>query len=165
MLDSDDEWIDKDKLQKQFDFLENNHDYGLIGSNIKIIDEKNNFIKNTNFATEDRDIRKKILIRNQIAHSSVMIRRDLIEKVGGYNEKLFCDEDFDLFLKLGLLGKMKNLKEITTSYTRHSQGFSQQRKRAMAWNHFAIVLKNFGKYPNWFMAIILAKLRIFKSLF
>ena len=46
ILDSDDYWIDKDKLQKQFDFLENNPDYVLIGSNIRIVDEKDNFIKN-----------------------------------------------------------------------------------------------------------------------
>lgn len=165
MLDSDDEWIDKDKLSKSFDFLENNPDYVLIGSNIKIVNEKGNFIKNTNFATNDNDIRKKILIANQIPHSSVLYRKNLVEKINGYDNKLFCVEDLDLFLKLGKLGKMKNLKEITTSYTRHSQGTSQKRKFAMAWNHFKIVFKNFGKYPNWFQAIFFAKIRILKSFF
>ena len=164
VLDSDDEWIDKDKLQKQFDFLENNPDYVLIGSNIKIIDEKGNFIKNTDFAIEDMDIRKKILISNQIPHSSVLYRKDLAEKIGGYDNKLSCVEDFDLFLKLGLIGKLKNLKEITTSYTRHLKGTSYTRKLTMAWNHFVIVFKNLGKYPNWVHAIFWAKLRILKNL-
>ena len=71
VLDSDDFWLDKDKLQKQYDFLEANPDYVLIGSNIKIIDEKSNFMKETSFATEDAGIRKKILKDNQIPHSSV----------------------------------------------------------------------------------------------
>jgi glycosyltransferase involved in cell wall biosynthesis len=165
ILDSDDFWIDNNKLQKQFDFLENNPEYVLIGSNIKIIDEKENFIKNTDFETEDIEIRKKILKSNQIPHSSVMYRKEAIEKVGLYNEKFSCDEDLDLFLKLGLIGKMKNLKEITTAYTRHSEGFSQKRKLSMAWNHFLIVMKNFGKYPNWLKAIFWAKIRILKNLF
>ena len=38
-IDDDDEWIDKDKLQKQFDFLENNKDYILIGTGVVVIDE------------------------------------------------------------------------------------------------------------------------------
>ena len=165
VLDSDDEWIDKDKLQKQFDFLEKNNDYVLIGSNIKIIDEKEKFIKETGFATEDIDIRKKILIENQIPHSSVIYKKEIADKIGGYDNKLSCVEDLDLFLKLGKLGKMKNLKEITTAYTKHSGGTSQKMKLAMAWNHLMIVLKNFGKYPNWFSALIYAKLRVLKNLF
>ncbi len=165
VLDSDDEWIDKNKLQKQFDFLENNPDYVLIGSNVKIADDRGNFIKNTNFETENENIRKKILKENQIPHSTVMYSRIQAEKVGGYDEKLSCVEDFDLFLRLGLFGKFKNLREITTSYTKHSGGISHKRKLSMAWNHYKIILENFGKYPNWLNAIIWAKLRILKNLF
>ena len=164
VLDSDDFWTDKNKLQKQFDFLKNNPDYILVGSNIKIIDENGNFIKDTDFETEDLEIRKKILKDNQIAHSSVMMRKDMIEKVGGYDNELSCVEDLDLFLRLGKFGKMKNLEEITTSYTRHSQGFSHQRKISMAWNHLIIIWRNFGKYPRWFRAMAWAKLRFLKSL-
>ena len=81
------------------------------------------------------------------------------------NEKLSCVEDLDFFLKLGELGKFKNLKEITTSYTKHSDGISHRRKLQMAWNHFKVIFRNFGKYPNWFWAIAGAKLRIIKNLF
>ena len=164
VLDSDDYWLDSDKLQKQYDFLEKNSDYTLIGSNIRIIDEKGGLIKETNFATEGLEIRKKILSDNQIPHSSVLIRRELMTKIGGYNEKLSCVEDLDLFLRLGRLGKMKNLAEITTAYTRHSGSISQKRKVIMAWNHYKIILKNFGQYPGWFTAILWAKLRLIKSL-
>jgi glycosyltransferase involved in cell wall biosynthesis len=165
VLDSDDFWLDKNKLQKQSDFLEANSDYVLIGSNIKIIDEKGNFIKETTFATEDTGIRKKILKDNQIPHSSVLVKKEAINKIGGYDEKLSCVEDLDLFLKLGKVGKFKNLSEVTTAYTRHSDGTSHKKKINMAWNHFKIVLKNFGKYPNWLMAMVWAKLRLLKSLF
>jgi len=165
VLDSDDKWIDTDKLQKQFDFLESNPEYCLIGSNVKIVNEKNEFIKNTNLKIDDYSIRRKILILNQIVNSSVLYRKDLANKVGGYDEKLSCVEDLDLFLKMGKLGKFKNLEEITTAYTRHSQGTSQKMKIAMAWNNLVIVWKNVGKYPNWFLGMIVAKLRIIKNLF
>jgi glycosyltransferase involved in cell wall biosynthesis len=165
VLDSDDFWIDDHKLKKQCDFLENNPDYVLIGSNIEIIDEKGNSVNSTDFATEDLEIRKRILKDNPIPHSSVMMRAETVKKLGGYNERLSCVEDLDLFLRLGKLGKFKNLKETTTAYTRHSEGTSQKRKFGMAWNHFKIVLKKFGKYPNWLLAITWALFRIVKSLF
>lgn len=165
VLDSDDFWLNTDKLQKQYDFLDQNSDYVLIGTNIRIIDEKENFIKNTNFEIEDLEIRKKILRDNQIPHSSVLLKTCTVKELGGYDEKLSCVEDLDLFLRLGKVSKLKNLPEITTAYTRHTDGTSQKRKIEMAWNHFKIVLKNFGKYPNWFWALAWAKLRIIKSLF
>jgi len=164
VLDSDDFRLNKDKLQKQYDFLENNKDYVLIGTNIKIIDEKGNFIKDTAFETEDFNIRKKILKDNQIPHSTVLIRKEVVDKAGGYDNKLSCVEDLDLFLKLGQLGKFKNLPEITTAYTRHAGGYSHQRKISMAWNHLVIILRNFGKYPYWLPAVIWAKLRLIKSI-
>ncbi len=165
VLDSDDTWSDHNKLQKQFDFLEHNLDYCLIGSNIRIVNEKNDFIKDSNFETEDRNIREKILKQNQIPHSTVMYRKELANKINGYDMKLSCVEDLDFFLRLGQYGKFKNLKEMTTAYTKHSGGVSHKRKLEMAWNHYKIVLKNYGKYPNWSSALIFAKLRWLKNLF
>jgi glycosyltransferase involved in cell wall biosynthesis len=164
VLDSDDFWTDKDKLQKQYDFLEKNPDYVLIGSNIKIIDEKGNFIKKTTFKTEDKDIRKKILIKNQFGHSSVLIKKEILDKIGGYNESMSGVEDLDSYLRLGKFGKIKNLSEITTSYTKHCDGITYSKKTSLAWKQLIIVLKNFNKYPNWFLGMAWAKLRLFRAL-
>ncbi len=164
VLDSDDFWTDNEKLQKQFDFLEQNPNYSLIGSNVKIIDDKGNFIKKTVYKTEDADIRNKILISNQIQHSTVVFRKDFAEKVGGYDEKLPVVEDLDLLLKLGRLGKFKNTKEITTSYTRHSGGISHERKVLMARCHLKVIIRNFGVYPNWLSAFSFGLLRLLKNL-
>ena len=44
ILESDDYWIDKNKLQMQIDFLENNYDYGIVAGDIRNIDENGNTI-------------------------------------------------------------------------------------------------------------------------
>jgi len=37
MLDGDDYWIDREKLQKEYDFLERNQDYGLVHTNMYLL--------------------------------------------------------------------------------------------------------------------------------
>ena len=39
VLDSDDVWSDRDKLKKQYEFLERNKDYVLVGGGVIVIDE------------------------------------------------------------------------------------------------------------------------------
>ena len=44
ILESDDYWLDKNKLQIQIDFLESNSDYGIVAGDIISIDENGNII-------------------------------------------------------------------------------------------------------------------------
>lgn len=48
-LEGDDYWIDRYKLQKQFDFLENNVGFCAHTGNIQVVDEKDENIEGTNF--------------------------------------------------------------------------------------------------------------------
>ncbi|MBS1515460.1 MAG: glycosyltransferase [Bacteroidetes bacterium] len=41
-----------------------------------------------------------------------VVRRDLFEKIGGYNEKLFAGEDFDLYKRLRKHGKIHFMKDV-----------------------------------------------------
>jgi hypothetical protein len=54
-----------------------------------------------------------------IVHPTVIMRRDALEKVGGYHEGTFPNEDHDLFLRLAEIGKLENLRETLLKYRRH----------------------------------------------
>jgi GT2 family glycosyltransferase len=41
-----------------------------------------------------------------------IIKRDCFLKIGGYNEKIFAGEDYDLYKRLGKLGRIRFLKNI-----------------------------------------------------
>ena len=164
VLDSDDEWLETDKLTRQISFLTNNPDHILIGSNINIVNEQGELIKTTTFATTNTTICQRILCHNQVAHSSVVFKTEAVRKLNGYNTAITVAEDFDLILRLGTIGKLANLPETTTAYTIHQGGISTQKRVAISLSHLKIVWKNFGQYPRWFSGILFSLLRVVKAI-
>src|SRR3989344_4964531 len=159
VLDSDDVWSDRDKLKKQYEFLERNKDYVLVGGGVIVIDEHGKETRRYFNRESDENIRGKILFQNQFAHSSAMFKRDAALKVGGYDENLNIGEDYDLWLKLGTLGKMANLKEYLLKYRVHSGNVTLKRVEALK-NNIAIIRKYKDRYPNYYLAYMRRALRL-----
>ena len=120
-LDDDDTWL-PDKLKSQIAFLQNDRDVDLIFSNFLNINKDtdigaNGFaqsaaglgrLQTSSDSPDYKRIRKGwlegIAVDNFIAMDTIIMRRSLIEVVGGFNEKLACSEDFELWWRLGLAG-------------------------------------------------------------
>lgn len=162
VLDSDDIWIDKNKLQKQVEFLDKNNDYVLCGGGAKIVDEKEKEIREIKYAQTDEKIRKKILLSNQFIHSSVMYRKKTADLVGGYGN-YGVGEDYDLFLKMGMQGKFTNNSDIFIKYCRQSSGLTWKNRMYSAKNHLQIIKKYKNKYSNYYLALSKAYLRIIRA--
>ena len=118
-LDDDDVWCRADKLEKQVDFLEKNPEYALVGGGIIKINKDGKEIVRYLFSKNDEDIRKIILADNAFAHSTVLYRRNIFERAGGYDEQFAYLEDRDLWLKLGRLSKFYNFQEFFAYYLDH----------------------------------------------
>lgn len=150
VLDSDDLW-ESEKLATQITYLESHPDCVLIGTWITRIDETGNPRGTTNYANEDAFIRRKIFWRNQFAHSSVLMRKDALDKTSGYRFPL--DEDLDLFLQIGLHGTFANIPEPLTKYRVHAGGKSANRK-GMIENVLKIIKTHRTRYPGYVWAYI-----------
>lgn len=115
ILDDDDKWTDPLKLQKEYDYLEANPDVVVVGTNAKVNLIKNGFVERvviTNLLLADKEIREKMIITNMVAHSSAMYRASEAKQVGGYDISFPRGKDWDLFLKLGKLGKFANIPDV-----------------------------------------------------
>ena len=161
-LESDDEWIDKDKLKKQVDFLENNKDYILVGTCGVVVDDYKNKITDYSVPLSDLSIRKSILIKNPFLLSSVIIRKDILVKTDLFIQKDYINaEDYNLWLRISLLGKISNLSESMVSYTLRDGGISLNYKKDILKGNILFIKEFKYKYKNYIIGLSFAYIKIF----
>lgn len=165
ILDSDDCWIDHEKLSKQVTFMESNPACAVVGTFAKLIDNAGKEIGLSTYHTTDAAIRANILIRNQFANSSTLMRTSLLSRTSGYRS-VAPSEDLELFLQLGRIGTFANLPEKSLAYRIHPGGESA-RKAKVARQVLKVIELHKDAYPGALRArlkmvllIVLAKLRL-----
>lgn len=152
-LDDDDIWCNKNVLKIQTEFLENNPEFVLVGGGVIIIDENYKEIYKYFKRESDEEIRKNALISNPFAHNTVMFRKNTFIQVGGYENHKFA-EDWDLWLKMGKVGKLYNFQEYFTYYLSTGQNTSFNKLNAQSKYIFTIIKKHKGAYPNYWKGCI-----------
>jgi glycosyltransferase involved in cell wall biosynthesis len=130
-MDSDDISLPS-RLSKQYEFLIINPGISLLGTNFEFI----NSTKTTNIACEHDIIKSKMLLENQFAHPSVMLKLDFL-KVNNlnYDEKMVPSEDYDLWwtiIEFG--GKVANISEILLKYRLHETQISEKKREQQILN-------------------------------
>lgn len=99
-LDSDDAWL-PDKIEKQLQIFDSFEDAGLVGGNfskepLKILFKK---IKTLHKATL-----QELLLKSFPVTPSVVIKREIYNKIGGFDESIRCYEDCDYFQTICAIG-------------------------------------------------------------
>lgn len=102
------DWWDKTKLEKQIKFLDKNQDYILCGTRAASVDEKENFLEQKEGNNTDEEIRKSLFL--VFFHPSIVFRNQNIY----YREFFKNSQEFDLYLRVSLLGKLYRLPEVLT---------------------------------------------------
>mgnify|MGYP001818149360 CR=1 FL=1 len=98
-LDSDDEWL-PGKLQQQMTALQQQPDYQLCHTEEIWIRNGRRVNPMNKHAKSGGHIFENCLPLCAISPSSVIIKRDLFDQVGGFDEQLPACEDYDLWLRI-----------------------------------------------------------------
>lgn len=121
--DDDDYWY-PDKLEKQMKRFEEQPHLDIIGTQIRTLDpdgrveEIGTFGKKVNYAVEDNSMKQMLMIgQNPICHPSVVIRRNVMLRVGGYSDLWHLAEDFELWCRMMPFAKFANIDEVLIDYT------------------------------------------------
>ena len=139
-LDSDDVWL-PEKLALQVASLRSHPQRGWSHTAFAVIDEFGELLTGPRArwwpAAEGWVLESLIKMDTVIATSSLIMRRRLLEQVGGFdNEQRMC-EDYDLFLRLAGLTEMDGIRETLLLKRRHAENYTddaialQDRGRAL----------------------------------
>jgi len=149
-LDADDV-ARPERLARQRGFLDARPGVGLLGSAASEVDPSGHEVRIVRPPQADREIRRALIRRNPFVHSSVMMRRALLERVGGYDETLAVAQDYDLWLRMSEHTQMANLPDPLVVRRllpgRVSMRRDSDRLRTEAWARWRAVRR--GAYPAW----------------
>lgn len=120
--DDDDIWL-PEKIQKQIDCFQQNPDIGLVYTDYVSFSDKGDVSRSSNLHT---NIEQQIY-HNKIPFSSVLIRRDVIDKAGDFDERMVlkASEDFLFLTKIISISKHVYLEQPLMRYRLNPQGISQ----------------------------------------
>ncbi len=135
ICDGDDIWIDPEKLRKQVEFLEQNSDYGMSYSDIKIIaatgepavfpeHEENRSL----YAQGNIFIR--LLHGNFICNSTAVFRRHLLDGYEIDTDRNYYIHDFLMWLHITMRSKAHFLPSASTAYRKHAGGVTNTNDKA-----------------------------------
>lgn len=115
-LDADDTW-EPTKLKKQVDFMNQNPDVSILGTQITRVKNGVPLPEQSFYPNTDDTIKERLFSGdNAIAHPSVVFKPEVILRTGGYDNTYPIAEDYHLWLKAAPWFKFANLPERLVNY-------------------------------------------------
>ena len=88
-----------ERLERLWDYMEENPDVAVCGSAYDVIDESGEKLYDVIPVQSNREIRRALYYKNPFCHPSIILRRNIIDQYGGYSNYRFA-QDYDLWLRL-----------------------------------------------------------------
>lgn len=148
-IDDDDVSV-KDRIEKQVIFLDTHPEVSCVGGHI-YYRYGDKIYPHTPFPlTHERIIAKLVKMHFAMAHTTLMYRKDDVERIGCYRIPK-GNEDLDLLLQLGTVGKLANIDEYLTYYRLTHTGLSvTSPQKAKAYTYaLESALRYKGYSPNY----------------
>ncbi len=116
-----------DRFQLQVARLQQEPDLVCVGGAHAMIDERGRWLTCLAMPETHEEIQALALAgHTPINHPCAMMRRSAVLQVGAYNTAMTPCEDLDLWLRLGELGRLANLKEMVLKYRIHANSVSEK---------------------------------------
>jgi glycosyltransferase involved in cell wall biosynthesis len=128
VLDCDD-YAYPSRLAEQLEFMENNPDFGMVGSWVELMDRNDDLTGEVwNEEEPYQKIPCRLLFHNYFAHSAVLLRRSAIDAVEINGEVYRKDypnaQDYDLWVRISKKFKVWNIPKVLIKYRVHSNCIS-----------------------------------------
>lgn len=146
-LDCDD-LLCPEKLQQCVDYLDKNPRFGFVYTAAYFIDENDQIVGSYNHPrSKEGKILDSLIAGNFICNSTVVVRREVLEEAGLFDETIFIPADWDMWLRLSKVSQAGYINQpllkyrVTDNYTFNRIDKGQEEER--------YVLEKFFKgYPD-----------------
>jgi glycosyltransferase involved in cell wall biosynthesis len=98
-------------LARQIEFLEAHPDVGLLGTWAREVDPSGREVTVVRPPVDDDAIRRTLIRANPFVHSSVIVRRSVLDRAGRYDPGFPVAQDYDLWMRLSRVTRLANLPE------------------------------------------------------
>lgn len=149
---SDDNMYKPDAIEFMVNYLNNNIDVDLISCSFDYIDENGKFLK---VFLDNRDRYQVDLAHYCNIGACFMYRKEIANKVGGYNEEAFCAEDYEYWCRIALEGNIKYSDENLYIYRKNPASLTATKShitKKLSLNirkKYAKKIMNKCKLSNW----------------
>ena len=126
-LDADDMWLPQ-KSRVQLDTFRLHPEHCLVVCQAHVIGKDNELLREAMIeqTSAESSIRLPgLLQKNVIAPSCTLMRRDILQRIGGFDPAIKFGEDWDLWLRLGQQGDFAFIAEPLALYRQHSASQSR----------------------------------------
>lgn len=139
-MDGDDA-CDRSRLRQQALAMTSDPTLAGVGCGYRVRTPDGRCVMTVRPPTEPGTLRWRLLLGNMLAHGSMMLRRDVVLGIGGYDESLLRSQDFDLWLRLARSHRLAALAEVLYDYRTGSASGADRSGKEQAANAARCMLR------------------------
>ena len=140
----------KHRLKKQIEYMSTHPECQLLGTWAQIIENKKLTQRYLIHPTNDKDCKYRLLFDCCFTHSSIIIRKEILKKVGLYNEneKIVPPEDYELWSRIARKSKIANIPEVLVYFRENDSSMTYNKPYKIRERAARISVKNMLYYTN-----------------
>ncbi len=146
-MDADDRAF-PERLQVQSDYLSSHPGIAVVGTWAQVIDANGNFLKIHRNPLDHFAIMYELMFGNTITHPSIMMRKDVILSIQGYDMRWQHAEDYDLYSRLVHTHALANIGQPLLYYRQHGTSVTgmESSQEIVRENTYRIMRRNISHY-------------------
>ena len=119
-----------DRFKKQIEYLSVHKEIVAVGTNYYMINEDTKIINKKQAPPSQTECGFMAPLNSPILHPTLMIKKEVLQKIGGYDEKYNLIEDYELFNRLISNGyKLANVNEFLFYYRIYMNSINSQKEK------------------------------------
>jgi glycosyltransferase involved in cell wall biosynthesis len=126
-MDADDVCLPH-RFEEQVKYLDKHPEIVVLGTAFTFIDEAGNHQRDYVFSDNPDVLKWNLLFFNPISHPTAMFRLPAIKSLDGYDPKIIRAQDYDLWWRVSLIGKLGNLKDAHLLLRLHEKRVTNKHK-------------------------------------